>query len=102
MLNQKGRIREYCRPSHRVRAFEKRRQRRANQLPLELLKTDLKAAFQNQQVIRRVVIDVIKEVLPTLFRDLDERRLHLVKGGGSSSSKTAKESQKDESGKEPL
>ena len=101
VLNQKGRIREYCRPSHRVRAFEKRRQRRANQFPFELLRTDLKAASQNRQVIRGIVIDVLKEVLPSLFRDLDERRLHLVKGGGSSSSKAAKEFHKDESGKKP-
>jgi hypothetical protein len=83
-LKGRGRKPIYCRPSHRVRAFEKRRfaKLRSQTQPLRLLLKDMQAILQEQRA-RNLILKVLRDEFPSLFPTPPipppKPKLHLVK-----------------------
>jgi len=79
-VNGRGRPRLYCCRSHRTRAYEKRRLRRLREraLPFKLLVSDMKEMFQKEAEVERVVLRVLRKILPSVVPPPSKPALRLV------------------------
>jgi hypothetical protein len=58
--NGRGRRRDYCKPTHRQRAYEARRHKRLLESPLYALQQDL-GTVRLRGLVRQIVVGVLRE-----------------------------------------